>query len=127
MAYEAARSISLIPVSTAIGQRLFVTLNSSGNVALPAANGHAVGITLEDSANGDQEAIPVALLDGSKVEVIAGGTVAIGAFVGAAADGQAVAVTAAGNRALGIALTAGTDGQVMTILTGVQGFAANAS
>ena len=127
MAYEATRSVSLTPVATAIGQRLFVTLNSSGNVALTAANGHAVGVTLEASPANDQVAIPVALLDGSKVEVIAGGTVAVGSFVGAAADGQAVAVSAATNRALGIALTAGTDGQVMTILTGVQGFAANAT
>ena len=127
MAYEATRSISLIPVSTAIGQRLFVTLNSSGNVALPAAGGLAVGITLEASADGDQQAIPVALLDGAKVEVIAGGTVAIGALVEAAADGQAVTGGGATDRALGVALTAGTDGQVMTILTGVQGFAANAS
>ena len=126
MAYEAARSISLIPVSTAIGQRLFVTLNSSAQVALPAANGNAVGVTLEASADGDQQAIPVALLDGAKVEVIAGGTVAIGALVAAAADGQAVAASGATTRALGIALTAGADGQVMTILTGVQAFAAQA-
>lgn len=127
MAYEATRSISLIPVTTAIGQRLFVTLNASGNAALPAAGAHCVGVTLEASADGDQEAIPVALLDGSKVEVIAGGTVAIGALVEAAADGQAVAAAGATDRALGVALTAGTDGQVMTILTGVQGFAANAT
>ena len=124
MAYEATRSISLIPVSTAIGQRLFVALNSSGNVALPSAGAHCVGVTLEASPANSQVAIPVALLDGSKVEVIAGGTVAIGALVEAAADGQAVAAAGLSDRALGTALTAGTDGQVMTILTGVQGFAA---
>lgn len=126
MAYEATRSISLTPVATAIGQRLFVTLNSSGNIALTAANGNAVGVTLEESPANSQVAIPVALLDGSKVEVIAGGTITVGGLVAAAADGQAVAATGATTRALGIALTAGTDGQVMTILTGVNAFAAQA-
>ena len=126
MAYEATRSISLTPVATAIGQRLFVNLNSSGTVELTAANGNAVGVTLEASPANDQVAIPVALLDGSKVEVIAGGTISVGGLVAAAADGQAVAATGATTRALGVALTAGADGQVMTILTGVNAFAAQA-
>ena len=127
MAYEATRSISLIPVSTAIGQRLFVTVDSSGNAALPTAGGLAVGVTLEASPANSQVAIPVALLDGAKMEVIAGGTISIGSLVEAAADGQAVAGGGATDRALGVALTAGTDGQVMTILGGVTGFAANAT
>lgn len=122
----AAKSISL-PVASAsvIRQRRFVTIDSNGNAIEAATAGiHCVGIALEASADGDTSAIPVAVLDGSVIEVEAGGTVAAGALVATANDGQAVAAAGVTTRVLGMALSAGADGAVMRIVGGSFGFAA---
>lgn len=123
MAFEAARSVTLIPVSTLIPRGRGVTIDSSGNAALATANTTPVGITLEESPANSQVAISVALLDGAKVEVEAGAAIARGARVamaGAGADAGRADDTASANtvRYFGVALEAATAaGQIITVLT----------
>ena len=131
MAFEAVRSISLTPPTGAIPARRAVVINSSGEVALAAANASPAGITLEaspDSATAGvttleaQAAIPVALLDGAKIEVEANAAIALGARVavaGTGADAGRVDDTAsgAGVRYIGFALNAtSAAGEVCTVL-----------
>lgn len=126
MPYEAVRSISLpvnVTAATAdIPQRRFVNF-VAGGLRLPAASGDAVGVTLElydDSefdAGNASDVIPVALLDGARIEVEAGAAVAIGARVMANVNGQAITAAGATARVLGIAQTAAAAaGEVITII-----------
>lgn len=116
MSFEAFRSISLIP-GDVVAQRRFVIIEAgTGEVVQAGANAEAVGISLEAAAAANDPAIPVALLDGAKVEVEAGAAVALGADVTSDAAGKAVAATV-GQRVLGFALTAAAaDGEVITIV-----------
>ena len=123
MAFNAVRSISLpVASATVIAQRRYVSVDSNGQVVLTAANGVAVGVSLEASAAGDTNAIAVALIDGSIIEVEAGAAVTRGAAVaaaGASADAGRADDTAAaaGVNHLGIALDAATAaGEVIRVL-----------
>lgn len=121
--FEAVRSVTL-PVASAsvIPARRAVTIDGNGQIVLAAANATPVGITLEASASGESAAIPVALLDGSKIEIEAGAAVALGAkvaVVGVGADAGRVDDVAAGAavRYIGVALNAAAAGQVVTIMS----------
>ena len=122
MSFESTRSISLQAASGAdIAQRRFVTQGASG-ISQAGANAEAVGISLEAyddsefSADNASRTIPVALLDGAKIEVEAGAAVAVGALVTSDAQGRAV-TAASTERILGHAyLAAGAAGEIMTII-----------
>lgn len=123
MSFENVRSISATPVSaTLIPARRFVTVTTAGEVTLATASGDAIGISLEASPANSSVVIPVALLDGAKIEVEANAAIAAGtpvAAAGAGADaGRADDTTAAVTvKFLGYALTAaGAAGEVITII-----------
>ncbi len=131
MSFEAVRTVTLTPVSTLVPARRGVTINSSGFVALAAANTTPDGITLEESPADSQVAISVALLDGAKVEMEAGAAIANGAavaIVGSGATAGRIDDTASGTtiRYIGKALNAASAaGEVVTVLTTKEaGFAA---
>lgn len=129
MAYmQCAQSITLpVALATAISQYRFVTINASGQAALPTANGNAVGVSLDSSSATQDKALPVAILNGAIIKVTAGAAVSAGDLV--ATDGQGRAVEATGNatRCLGICKEGvSTAGEVITIIAGIPGFAANA-
>lgn len=134
MTYEAVRTISVTPQSALLPARRAVTINSSGEAILATANATPVGITLEESPANEQNAIPIALLDGAIVEIESGSTtIAVGdniAIAGASADAGRANDTAAGTtvRYIGVALSAASAaGQVVSVLTATQvGFATQA-
>ena len=114
--YESARSISLTPGS-AITQRRFVTLASDGMIDHTGNTLQAHGISLEAATAAADPAIPVAVLDGAKLEVEAGAAVAVGARVMSDASGRAITAAGATARVLGVALTAaGAAGEIITII-----------
>lgn len=123
MSYEAVRSVSL---QCDAGQDLpanrFCVPSATGLV-LSSNAGEAIGVSLDlydDSEfvlGNASNTIPVALLDGSKVEVECGAAVAAGARVMSNASGQAITAVGATARALGYALTATSNlGETLTIV-----------
>ena len=130
MAFDAVRSISLTPVTTLVPARRFVSMTTNGEITLTAANADAVGITLEESPAGDQTKIPVALLDGARIEVESNAGIAAGAAVAAAGtsgDAGRADDTAAGASVthLGYAEEAATAaGQIITIVASKRGLSA---
>lgn len=131
MTFEKVRSVTLTPNSAAIPARRFVSITTNGEITLATATADAVGVSLEASAANDQTPIPVALLDGGKVEVEANAAVAAGAPIaaaGASADAGRADDTAAGVtvKHLGYSLTAAAAaGEVITVLTSkLAGFSA---
>lgn len=123
---QSAESITLdVALATVIRQYRFVTVNSSGQAEEPAASANAVGVSLDASTATDADAISVAMLNGGKIKVEAGGTIAAGAFVATDNQGRAVATTTATTRALGVAVESASSGDIFEIIAGVTGFAAN--
>ena len=120
MPFESVRPVTLnSQPNVAITQRRFVIYTSTG-LALAGAAAEAIGVAMESFAAGGTgitNPVPVALLDGAKIEVEASAAIAVGANVGVAANGKArTAVTS--DPIMGIALSApGADGQMMTILS----------
>jgi hypothetical protein len=128
--FENVRSISLTVASaTVIAQHEFVTIDTNGN-AVEVTDGiadYCVGIAAEASADGDDVAIPVVLLDGGVCEVIAGAAIAVGDGIVVGDEGRAYPhdQTAGGNapagtyEIVGIAKTAaGAAGETLSIVTG---------
>lgn len=114
--------VESFPAAGALAEQVFVTINASGQVALPSAGAMAYGVTLEAaSAAGDVIAIAV-IQGGGKCRVRAGAAVTAGARVMAAADGEAIDVTAT-NTSLGLALEGGADQEEISILLGYLGAA----
>jgi len=122
MSSESTRSISLQPtVAKVINANRFAVL-ASGLVDEAGAGDDALGVTLSESpdsttagAEAGSAAISVALLDGAKVEVEAGATVASDAKVASDATGRAV-TAATGDAILGTALIGGAVNEVITII-----------
>lgn len=118
--FESVRPVSLeSQPNVAITQRRFVVMTSTG-ITLAGAAAEAVGIALETFAAqgaGITRTVPVALLDGAKIEVEASAAIAVGANIGVAANGKArTAVT--NDPIMGVALTASAaDTQIITILS----------
>lgn len=129
MTFQAVRTISLpVASATVIGQRNIVQVDSNGNaIETTAATQMPAGIALEASANGDSVPIPVALLDGGIVEVVAGAAVTRGGEVMSDSAGRAINATGATARVIGTALDAAAAAdEVIRVLTGSAGFAAQA-
>lgn len=137
MAYECTRSVSLevISASADIPLRRFVTFKVTNGLALPGSAGdpaRIVGTTLETydhsevtSGNGSN-VVPVALIDGAKLEIEAGEALPVGTWVIAGDDGRAMAstatagtnLTAGAHQELGsVVIAAGGAGEVATIQT----------
>lgn len=118
MSFEANRSITLTPVTAnLINQNRFVGIVTAGEIDESTAAGDAVGVSLEASEAGSNVPIPVSLLDGAKVEIEAGATVAAGVRIMSDATGRVItAAGPAGNRVLGWSLTGGDVNEVITIV-----------
>ena len=115
MPFENVESITLVATG-AIPQRRFVTINTSGRAARSAAGDDAVGIAL-DSASTNGDVIPVAQLDGSRMEIEAGAAVANGSLIASDATGRAIVATS-GNPILGRAVVAASAaGEIIDIIT----------
>lgn len=117
MSYESNRTITLLPVvANLINRHRFVAIVASGLVDESTAAGDAVGVTDEESAATASVAIPVKLLDGGKIEVEAGATVAAGVRVMSDATGRAITATGATARVLGFSLNGADVGEALTIV-----------
>ena len=104
MAYEILKLKSIkATASLAASQFCFVKIDTSGQIALPAAGGYAVGVLQDKPAAGDPGAV---CYPGDITKVLCGGTITAGQDVATDVNGKAVAA-ATGNFILGIALTAG--------------------
>ena len=77
----------------------------------------AIGVSQEASAAASAVPIPVAILNGGKVDVEAGAVVTVGARVMSDATGRAITAVGATARTLGWALnTTGAAGEMITVL-----------
>lgn len=105
MAFESARSLSYTAAGV-IPQNVFVELAAGPEVDVAGANAEAIGVSLEAAAaQGDR--IPVAAMDGAKVEVLGGAAIDVAAgVVPVTSDATGRAVTAGtGERILGFAVS----------------------
>ncbi len=117
MSFESNRAITLLPVvANLINKHRFVSILSGGLVDETLANADAVGVTDEASAATASVAIPVKLLDGGKLEVEAGATVAAGVRVMSDATGRAITAVGATVRTLGWSLNGADVGEALTIV-----------
>lgn len=118
MSNESNKTITLQPhVANVVKRHRFLSILSGGIVDETLANADAVGVSQEDSAANASVAIPVMLLDGGKIEVEAGATVAAGVRVMSDATGRAITATGATARVLGISLTSADVGEALTIVS----------
>ncbi len=121
MSFEANRSITMLPVvANVINQNRFVEVVTGGLVDESTAAGDAVGVSLEASLAAASVAIPVSLLDGSKVEVTSGAAVAAGVRVMADATGRAITATGATARVLGFSLSASANADEVITIVGIK-------
>jgi len=118
MSYESNKSITLLPhVANVVNKHRFVSILSGGIVDEALANADAIGVSQESSAAAASVAIPVMLLDGGKIEVEAGATVAAGVRVMSDATGRAITATGATARVLGFSLNGADAGEALTIVS----------
>jgi hypothetical protein len=115
MAYEQTLRTIGAPASADLSasQFCFMTINSSGQLALPSAGGDADGI-LQDKPNGVGVEGELAVLGISKLVVGTAG-VTCGDLLTADANGKAVTATT-GNKILGRALATGVSGVIIPAL-----------
>jgi hypothetical protein len=115
MAYEQTLRTIGVPASADLSasQFCFMTVNSSGQLALPAAGGDADGI-LQDKPNGVGVEGELAVLGISKLVVGTAG-VTCGDLLTTDANGKAVTATT-GNKILGRALATGASGVIIPAL-----------
>lgn len=117
MAYEIPGQLITVPASTDLSasQYRFVTVNGSGQAALPA-NGASIAGVLQNKPTVGGQAATIMINGVSKVKA-AGSTVAAGDIVSASSVGFAVALSA-GDYAVGrvLAGSSGSTGRVLTVL-----------
>ena len=93
----------------------FVSVNSSGQLVLPAANGSPVYGVVSENAASSATGSPVTVDIIGIVKVVAGATVATGARVMANTNGAAITATTGLNVA-GIARKGGASGEIIEVL-----------
>jgi len=115
MAYEQTLRTIGVPASADLSasQFCFMTVNSSGQLALPSAGGDADGI-LQDKPNAAAVEGELAVLGISKLVVGTAGVTA-GDLLATDANGKAVTATT-GNKILGRALATGAAGVIIPAL-----------
>lgn len=117
MAYEIPGQLITLPASTGVLNKpfIFVTVNSSGQAALPAAGASVAGVT-QMAATVVNQAVTVMVSGVSKV-IAPGSTVALGDVVAASSVGRAVALSG-GAYAVGRVIegTSGSTGRYLTVL-----------
>ena len=114
--YGGAQPDMLVPIAGAVPAQRLVTRQGAGVNRTAATPFGATHVTLAASPAADQTPIPCARLNGSPVEVSAGGVVAIGNYVSGSNDGQAI-VAVGGTSISGVAMTAAAAvNDVITIL-----------
>lgn len=116
MPTEAASAITLT-AGAAIAQRRLVKVTTAGEVIQSAAESDdSVGVSLEAAA-AQGDVIPVAKLDGSKVEVEAGAGITAGAALESDSVGRVITHGGTAARIVGYALeAAGGAGEFITVL-----------
>ena len=128
MPFQKASAISVgVALATVITRGRFVISGANGLAEQAGAGASALGVALEDSTAEQDNAIPVAVLDGSVLEVEAGAAIDVsGGAVNIAADAQGRAVTATtGNTILGVAKSsAGAAGEFISFYATQPGNAA---
>ena len=118
MSYESNKTITLQPVvANVINKHRFVSIGTGALVDESTAAADAVGVSQESSAATNGNAIPVMLLDGGKIEVESGATVAAGVRVMSDSTGRAITATGATARVLGTSLNATSVGEALTIVS----------
>lgn len=111
-------------VDLTLKQNHFVNV-TAGKAALPDANGPTVGVLTNAPDVG--ETADVMMEAGSKVTVVAGAVIAIGAQVTSNALGRAITAAGTTTKVSGIALNAAAaDGDLITIIYQPAGFFAQA-
>ena len=101
--------------ATAFTANKFVTLGASGNVALPSSGGEVTGVAQQPTVANDTRSVNVAVLNGAKLTVEAGGTIAAGAEIASNTAGEAVAASTLTNPfVVGRAVEGASDGDVFT-------------
>lgn len=125
MANQSVRSISLLPTGNElVRQNRFVVLVAAGTVQEAGLGVDVVGMSLEQSPDSDTagvvlqdatKAIPVAVLDGSIMQIEAGATVVSGNRVASDAEGRAK-VAATGEAVLGTVMIGGAVNELISIL-----------
>lgn len=117
MAFESNNAITLLPVvANVINKHRFVSVLTGGLVDETLSGADAVGVTDEESLATASVAIPVKLLNGGKIEVEAGATVAAGVRIMSDATGRCITATGATIRVLGFSLTGADVGEAITIV-----------
>lgn len=127
---ENIRAVTLSASASAtadIRARRFVAITTAGAIIEAGANADAIGVALSTYDDSQFEAglasreITIAVLDGCKVGITAGGTVVAGDKLKSDAQGRAVAATSSGDRVLGYALTGGAIDTEIQMIASKQG------
>ena len=106
----------LVPIAGVLAAQRLVTRQAAGMGPTAASPFGSTHVTLAASPLANQDPIPFARLNGSPVQVSAGGAVVIGNYVSSSNDGQAV-VAGSGTSVSGVALSAAAAADdVITIL-----------
>ena len=118
MTQELLQNITMTPVAAnVINKNRFVSVVADGEVDETLSGIDAIGVSQEASAAASAVPIPVAILNGGKVDVEAGAVVTVGARVMSDATGRAITAVGATARTLGWALnTTGAAGEMITVL-----------
>lgn len=102
-------------------QNHVVNIASDGDLALPAANGPAIGVLL--NAPNDTEQADVMIGGGRRIEIVAGGAIAAGARFAAKADGRIATAAGVTTQSLGYTEEASdSDGDLITCVWQPTGF-----
>lgn len=118
MTQELLQNITMTPVAAnVINKNRFVSVVADGEVDETLSGIDAIGVSQEASAAASTVPIPVAILNGGKIDVEAGAVVTVGARVMSDATGRAITAVGATARTLGWALnTTGAAGEMITVL-----------
>lgn len=118
MAWENKSGFYTLPASTGLSQFRFVTVNTSGNLAYPAAGAPVIGVLVSSGTTGstdDRQVGTVQSIGVAKVTAIAS-TLAVGDTVAASSIGRAVPSSAT-DYTVGIVVdgSSGGVGRVMSV------------
>lgn len=118
MAFENLSGMVTVPASTGISQFRFVTVNTSGNLAYPAAGAAALGVLVSSGTTGstDDTQVGTVQMHGVASVKATASTLSRGDTVAASSVGFAVP-TSAGDYTVGVVVdgTSGGAGRLLTV------------